>query len=120
MRRLIKLYLLVLILVPGLAWAISLQVNITGVSPELANSIKADLHLQQATTEDKLTGTRIKNLYELAPDQINATLQAKGYYNSKINADLQEHVGATPQQNQWVATFTIEPGVATKINRVNV
>lgn len=120
MRALLKLKLLALLLLPGIAMAISLQVNIKGVSTELANSIKADLHLQQATKEEKLTVARIKNLYQLASEQITTTLQAKGYYNSQINADLTVQAGATADQDKWTATFIIDPGQATKIKNIDI
>lgn len=116
----VHLLLLLLLFLPGLALALSLQVNINGVSPQLTNNIKADLHLQQATKEEKLTAARIHNLYVLAPEQISATLQAKGYYNSTITSDLNKQPGATPDQDNWIATFKIDLGPATTISRVSV
>ncbi|HSX19985.1 MAG TPA: POTRA domain-containing protein, partial [Gammaproteobacteria bacterium] len=105
---------------PSVALAVSLQVDIKGVPPALANNVRADLHLQQATTEEKLTETRIRNLYQLAQEQITATLQAKGYYHSKINGNLTKQPGATSDQDKWLATFVIDPGRPTKIQSVNV
>lgn len=120
MQLLYKLNILALCVAPSLALAINLQVNITGVTPVLVTNIKADLHLQQATTEDKLTEVRIKNLYQLAPEQITATLQAKGFYQSTIQADLSKKDGATPDQDIWIATFNIKPGKPTKIQNIQI
>jgi len=113
MKLRLKFWLATLLVLPALCLAVDLQVNITGTSPELTKAIRADLHLQQATTEAKLTEARIKNLYLLANEQIIATLQAKGYYNSTIASQLVEG-------NKWIATFTISPGKPTKISSVNI
>lgn len=108
------------LLLPCLAWGVGLQVDIKGVPPELVTNIKADLNLQQATKEEKLDITRIRNLYQLAPEQINSTLQAKGYYNAKITGDLQEQPGATAAQNKWLATFDIALGPPTRIQNISL
>lgn len=113
MRLRVKLWLTILLLIPALCFGIDLQVNIIGVNPELTKAIRADLNLQQATTETKLTVARIKNLYQLAKDQITLTMQTNGYYNSTIDSQLIE-------TNKWIATFTINPGKATRISAVNI
>lgn len=118
MRKIIAVILISL--VPNLVLAIELQVNINGVNNSLAKSIRTDLHLQQATTEPKLTNDRVKNLYQLAPEQINATLQAKGYYNSKIDPELKHIKGVTDDQDKWIATFNITLGTPTRISHVSI
>jgi translocation and assembly module TamA len=102
------------------ALAIELQVKINGVNSALTKSIKNDLNLQQATTESKLTKDRIRNLYQLAQDQIIATLQAKGYYDSRVDQRLEQINGATPDQDKWIATFNITLGQPTKIQSVSI
>lgn len=84
MHRIVGPSLGILLATPSLAFAINLQVHIKGVKPELANSIEADLTLAQARKEEKLSQARIKNLYQLATKQINATLEAKGYYHAQV------------------------------------
>lgn len=115
-----KATLIALLLNPCLLWAVSLQVDIKGVNPELEKNIRSDLFLQQATTEEKLTSTRIKNLYTRAEEQISATLQAKGYYHSTIHSELQKQDGATDEQDKWTAIFNIELGKPTKIQHVEI
>lgn len=107
-------------MLPALAFATELKINIIGTTPALANSIRSDLHLQQAITEPKLSTIRVKNLYQLAPEQINATLEAKGYYNSTVESDLTLEPGTTPEQEKWLAIFKVNPGKPTKINNVSI
>lgn len=97
------------------AIALELEIHVNGVDKELTKSIKADLQLQQAINEPKLTADRIHNLYKRAPDQITSTLQAKGFYSSQIDAKLDVVHGATLDQDKWIATFNINPGPTTKI-----
>ncbi len=119
MRRLI-LSIAALLLFPALTYAVSVQTRILGVAPALASSIQADLTLQQASTEEKLTADRIRNLYQISNEQITATLEAKGYYNSTINADLKVITASEPDNDQWIATFIIKLGPPTTIRNVEV
>lgn len=105
---------LLCLFLPSLAFAISLQVNLVGIDSKLADSIRADLHLNQAIKEPKLTEARIQNLYDLADEQIIATLQAKGYYDSEITPSL------TNQNDVWKAKFIIKPGKPTVLAAVTV
>lgn len=115
-----KVICTLLLLIPTILHAISLQVEIKGTSVELTNSIAADLTLSQASTEPKLTEQRIQNLYHLSKEQIDATLQAKGYYNSEIHSDLKQYAGTTPDNDKWVATFIINKGMPTLIKNIYV
>lgn len=103
-----------LILVPKLGLGLSLQVKIDGIDKKLEQSIRADLHLQQAISEAKVTPARIRNLYDLSEQQITETLQAKGYYNAHIKSDL------SAQQDNWLASFTINPGKPATIATVHI
>lgn len=109
-----KLLIILCLLLPSIVWAITLQVNITGVDAELIERIKADLTLQQATTEPKLTPQRIRNLYDLAPEQISSTMQAMGYYRSTIDSSI------TNDKEDWSTTFIINPGPPTTIRHVSL
>ena len=109
-----------LLAVPSLTWAITLQVNITGLNEKLSESVSADLHIQHAVSEPKLTAVRIHNLYDLAESQISATLQAKGYYHSKITSELTKIDGSTPDQDKWLADYTIEVGKPTTISSIEL
>lgn len=111
---------LLILCIPSLASAIGLQVDITGLPEKLNESVRADLHIQHAISEPKLTEARIHNLYDLAESQILATLQAKGYYHSKVTAELAKIDGTTPDQDKWVAHYTIELGKATTILSVEL
>lgn len=118
--RMLKYKAAVLLITPSIALSINLQVHIKGLKPDLTNSIRADLTLVEAKSEAKLSVARIKNLYQLANKQITATLEAKGYYHSHIDASLSKQPGATPEEDTWIATFTIDQGVPTKIQSIDI
>jgi translocation and assembly module TamA len=116
-RPVIASFLLVL---PTIICALSLQVKVSGVDENLRKSILAELHIHQATTEPKVTVARIRNLYDLAEKQIIETLQAKGYYDSKVTQELVKTAGETEDKDLWVASFHIDLGKPTKISKVSV
>jgi len=117
--RLINYLFTLLIFMPGISLAVELEVKITGVNKVLEGNIRHDLHLQQATTEPKLTNARIRNLYQLAREQITAVLQANGYYNSSITEDL-VHKADTSAEDKWLASFAIVLGNPSVINNINI
>ncbi len=110
--------LIFLVIFPSLSLAVSLQVEVSGVDKKMAELIRADLHLHNATTEPKLTEARIRNLYDIADEQISTTLQAYGYYNAIIQPTLTQIPGATPEQDKWVANFVIDLGKPTTISLI--
>ncbi len=112
-----KSIVIILLLIPSLVFAINLEVKITGVDAKLADNIRNDLHLQQAINEPKLTVSRIRNLYDLSAEQINTTLQAKGYYQSKTISELNPDPG---NPELWVASFHIQIGQPTRISSINL
>lgn len=118
--RLINYFLAILIFLPGVSFATVLEVKISGVNKAIETSIRNDLHLQQAITEPKLTSARIRNLYQLAPEQITSVLQANGYYNSKVTEELIRQPGDTVENDQWLASFVITLGEPTTIKSINI
>lgn len=112
--------LILFLLVPSFAMAVSVQTDIKGVSPALVKSIQADLTLQQASTESKLTAERVRNLFQLSNEQIIATLEAKGYYSSTINSDLKVEHASDPENDKWIATYIITLGAPTIIQDIQV
>lgn len=112
----VKSLLVISLLFPSLALALTLQVNVNGVDDKLKKSIVADLHLVQAISEPKVTAARIHTLYDLSEEQIQETLQAHGYYNAKINKTLTETKSSTLDNEKWIASFTITLGAATTIS----
>lgn len=115
-----KFAIISLLLIPSICMAISLQVNISGLSAPLAKIVRADLHLQDAIIEPKLSPERIQNLYDLAPEQISATLQSQGFYNSQITSDLKKISAANPENDTWIANFNILPGKPTILKSVKI
>ena len=95
----------------------SLQIQIDGLSSTLESKVRKDLTLNMAITEPNLTAKRIKNLYNIATNEINTTLYALSYYNASISNTLQL-LDAT--QEKFYAHFIINLGPATTLNSVNL
>lgn len=110
MRKLLS----ILIILPTIALAAELKVIVNTPDPMLKVKIENDLKIFDATSEPKLTQQRIKNLYDLADEQIIETLQASGYYNGKIVSNLQNN------NDLWTASFTVNPGPPTIIKGVDL
>lgn len=108
-----------LLLIPNIVFATSLEVNINGVSGHLAKRIKNDLSLEKSIYEDKLSEDRIKNLYQIANEEIEETLQANGYYNSQIKTNLSKQA-KTNEPEYWIANFTIVLGTPTTIANIEI
>ncbi len=93
-----------------------LQVEILGVNKELTETIEKDLLIFHATTERKLTKTRIENLHDRTNDEITNNLQSLGYYHAKVtNASLRE-----VSHHHWLASYKIELGNPTLIKQINL
>lgn len=111
----IRILLSLLLILPGVVIATELQVVVTTSDKRLQAKIENDLKIFSAASEPKLTKERIKNLYDLADEQITETLQANGYYNGTIDSNLKNN-----QNNLWIATFIVRPGPPTIINSTSL
>ena len=86
------------------------------LNKNLAETIKKDLLIFHATTEQKLTKHRIENLHDRANQEIINNLQSLGYYHAKITKTSLEEIN----HNAWVAHYQIELGNATKIKQIDL
>ncbi|AGA89274.1 outer membrane protein [Thioflavicoccus mobilis 8321] len=110
--------LLVLLLTASLApaWAVPLQVSVTGLSGEYEENVLALLAIYQERNDDSLTVGRIESLHRRASEQIKEALAPFGLYRVEIDAQL------TPPATKgapWVATYRIDPGPPIRIATVD-
>jgi translocation and assembly module TamA len=118
----------------GSAWANGtekLSVEITGISNSLLKNVEVFLSIRNASEEQKinlldsfkvgekeknpeLSEREIKRLHRTAPEEIRLAMQPFGYYQVYIDAKL-EKVNGT-----WFASYSIEPGPATVLEKVNI
>lgn len=92
----------------------NIKVEIMGLPKSLESSVLSNLSIKAAEQENKLNPDRIESLHQLAPQEITATLEALGYYQSRVIAEINHH------ENKYQVKYRIALGVATLINSVKV
>ena len=94
----------------------TLQVEILGIDPKLAESIKKDLLIFHSSNEEKLPKNRIENLHDKTDEEIIKNLQSLGYYHTEIiSSKLQEK-----ENHKWLASYTLKLGAPTKIKQIEL
>ncbi len=114
-RRLSRLASL-LVLLPGVASALSLDVKIHGLEGRQESNVRALLGLYQERGEAQMSVPRLRVLYRRAPEQIREALAPFGLYRVEVESTLTE---PRTDGGTWVATFTIDPGDPVKIARID-
>ncbi|HSO81896.1 autotransporter assembly complex family protein [Thiocapsa sp.] len=110
------LMLVALMLAAGNAFAMRLDVKVTGLAGEQETNVLALLSIYQERAEADLTPARVEALHRLAPDQIRDALAPFGLYQVEVTDRLE----VPPDPNgTWVATYAVVPGSAVKIGRVD-
>lgn len=84
---------------------INLNVEIKGVSGEIADNVRLFLSIEQQKVHALLSEGRLRRLHKKAPEEISQALQPFGYYRPVIETTLTQ-----PAADQWQATYTIDPG----------
>jgi translocation and assembly module TamA len=92
----------------------SLKVNLLGLSSDEKQILLTNLSIKNAEKEKNLSDNRILNLHQLAEEEITTTLQALGFYQSKIKSTL----FATEQG--WIAEYYIQKGPPILIRTVTL
>lgn len=96
------------------AAAEALRVEVDGLSGELQKNVVASLSIEAARKEKDLDETRIKNLHEKAPGEIEHALEPFGYYRVVVDPSLSQ------QGTTWVARYKVDPGPQIKVASVDV
>lgn len=92
----------------------TITVSVFGLKPLEESLVLVGLSIKKAEKEKRLNENRIESLHHLAPQEISTTLEALGYYHSKIKAVLE------PVHGGFHAKYLIELNSATYINSVTV
>ncbi|MFB1489770.1 MULTISPECIES: autotransporter assembly complex family protein [unclassified Thiocapsa] len=108
--------LVALILAAGNAFAMKLDVKVTGLAGEQESNVLALLSIYQERADADLTPARAEALHRLAADQIRDALAPFGLYQVEVTDRLD--VPSDPN-GTWVATYAVVPGPAVKIGRVD-
>lgn len=83
--------------------------------PEAYRKLLQD-HLEIYTSRDnpRMAADQLRFLVRRTPQQMRELLATEGYYSPAIDSSLQERQGA------WIARFTVAPGDASRIARVEL
>lgn len=91
------------------AHAAEIDIVIEGGDTEIRQNIENNLSIYQYRAETSLTEAAVQRLHARAYDEIDAALQAFGYYEAVIQAELQ----AT--EDGWRAVYRVQLGRAVRI-----
>jgi translocation and assembly module TamA len=134
LRRKFLLPIFFLIFISSTGWALDaekLNVEVTGVTGDVLKNVEIWLSISNASKEQKvgllesfnlgekdkkpdLSEPTIQRLHRLAPEEIRQSMQPFGYYEPKIDARLKKVMG------MWRATYRIDPGPPTTLDRVEI
>jgi translocation and assembly module TamA len=81
---------------------------------DLKKNVLSVMSIDDARKEKDLTERRIRQLHDLAPDEIKRALEPYGYYKPVIDAKL------VKEGDTWVATYSIEAGPEMRVTDVDV
>ncbi|MGE5093061.1 MAG: autotransporter assembly complex protein TamA, partial [Bacillota bacterium] len=93
---------------------VRLKVEIAGISGAEARNVRAVLSIARAEGEKRLTLARIRQLDRRAQGEIETALEPFGFYSPIVVSSLQQRGG------KWVAHYTISPGAAIRVRRVDI
>jgi translocation and assembly module TamA len=105
---------LVAVILAQAAWGVSLTVNIEGLDQKLRAHVLTYLDISREQGNGNLTQARVQRLHERAPEQIKTALQVYGYYQARVKSDLRQ------EEQQWIATYSIELGDPIRIESVDL
>lgn len=106
---------LILVVAPARAQTgTPVTIVITGVSGDIRNNLLDSLSLQRERGHPLLTELRIQRLHRRAVDEIRHALQPFGYYQAKVDGDLQQVDGT------WRATYHVTLGPPVRVATVDL
>ena len=96
------------------AMAISLTVEVDGITGPEKDNILAYLRIEKEKNRTDLTPIRVRRLHEQAPQEIRQALQPYGYYKVLVRASL------IKDEETWIARYEIEPGPPVIIRKIDI
>lgn len=90
----------------------AVTVTLEGIRGDLRENVLA--YLSIAHPPPSPSEEAVRRLYRQAPEEIKKALQALGHYHPEIRSEL------APQGERWEARFTIDPGPAVRLGKVDL
>jgi translocation and assembly module TamA len=106
---------LALVLLCATAQAAPVQIEVKGLSDDLAAAARASIDLQKFAGRS-MPPTQVRRLFDRADDQIIEAMQPYGYYHARVKSDLKQ--GEKP--DEYIATFEVELGEPVLIRESTV
>ena len=111
MRYLI--HILLLLLIPAPVLALNLSVKISGLERAQEANVRAFLSIEQERAHEGLSASRVRLLHERADDEIRQALQPYGYFEPRIEPQLNVYDDYTE------AIYRIDPGPQAVLETVD-
>ena len=89
-------------------------IEINGLDTTMETNVRLFLSIEQQKNHPLITAGRLRRLHRKAPQEISAALQPFGYYRPQIETSLTKS-----ESGEWLAIYTIEPGMALPITEFN-
>ncbi len=96
------------------AWGLELNVLVSGLDEKLTQHVQGHLDVYRALEDTELTVSRLHRYHRIAEKQIKTALQVYGYYEPTVSSELHQ------QDEQWMATYKVTPGVAMNISNLDI
>lgn len=111
----LRLCFSVLVMVPSTVWADDfISVTIQGIDGRLYDNVAAFLTILEKKDQQRLRNMQVRGLHQDAQQEIRQALEPFGYYDVRIEAELQR------QKEGWKAVYVIDPGEPVRIAEVDI
>lgn len=92
----------------------NLTYQINGLNGDLLKNAQARLNEQLQNIEKPLTPAKIQQFYQHSKNEIQKSIEPFGYFYAKVSTQLKN------QEEQWQASYIVNPGPQLTITRVDV
>lgn len=99
----------------SVAAATTLNLDLEGVSGELADNVRGFLSIQTLHNQTVRSENRLRYLHRQAEREIRLALEPFGYYNPELELQLTQAA-----DGRWQARYRIDPGPRTRIQRADL
>jgi len=93
---------------------VNINVVVIGIDKQLEDNVRLSLSIEQRKDHALMSEGRLRRLHKKSPQEISKALQPFGYYQAVIKTELSH-----PAPDQWVATYTIDPGPPLTVDKIN-
>ena len=97
-------------------WSDTVSITINGIDKTLLNNVNNYLSLETEKDHPNLSANRIQLLFNESETEIKQALQPFGYYHPEIKRTLKKG----GEVGEWLATFDIDAGNPTTLNKVEI